>query len=113
MTTSEDGPVLPKLTFAEALLEVLANFDSLVSSARTLREMASPPVPSPNIQEEGVFSPFTILGVRKDDSMDMINAVYRAKAKILHPDNLETGDETRFKQLHNAYEIICALKRER
>ena len=48
---------------------------------------------------------YDILGVPDTASKDDIKAAYREKAKILHPDNQETGDEEKFKELAKAYEI--------
>lgn len=51
---------------------------------------------------------YEILGVDPDDPIDVVRAVYHAKAKHYHPDNLETGDAERFKLIQRAYEAIAA-----
>lgn len=55
---------------------------------------------------------YLILGVFPSDPIQMIDAVYRAKAKILHPDNKLTGDAERFKTLNKAYHIVREWKEQ-
>lgn len=50
--------------------------------------------------------PFEILGLRPDADEDAIDAVYRAKAKRLHPD--AGGSAEAFKELQEAYEMVKA-----
>lgn len=49
---------------------------------------------------------YEILGVSKTAGADEIKKSFRKKAAELHPDNQETGDETKFKQLVAAYEVL-------
>lgn len=49
---------------------------------------------------------YDTLGVDKDSSDDEIKKKYRKLSKIYHPDMKETGDESRFKEILNAYEIL-------
>lgn len=49
---------------------------------------------------------YEILGVGKNAGADEIKKAFRKKAAELHPDNQETGDETKFKQLVAAYEVL-------
>lgn len=58
------------------------------------------PVPLPE------DSPYNILEVRPDASDLVVKAVHRAKAKLLHPDNKETGNEEQFKRIQGAYDEI-------
>ena len=51
--------------------------------------------------------PYRILGVEPGDSPELVTAVFRAKAKLLHPDK-KTGDAEKFKRLHAAYEAVKA-----
>jgi hypothetical protein len=51
-------------------------------------------------------NPYTILEVRPDASDLVIKAVYRAKARVYHPDNRETGNDDMFKRITAAYEKI-------
>ena len=50
--------------------------------------------------------PYSILEVRKDASDFVVKAVHRAKVKICHPDNRETGNAEEFKRIQEAYEKI-------
>jgi molecular chaperone DnaJ len=46
---------------------------------------------------------YIILGADENSSQDELKAKFRKLAKQLHPDNKETGDEAKFKQLNEAY----------
>ena len=49
---------------------------------------------------------YEILGVSKTASKDDIKSSYRKLAKKYHPDNKETGDEAKFKEVQEAYDIL-------
>ncbi len=49
---------------------------------------------------------YEILGVSKNASKDEIKSAYRKLAKKYHPDNKETGDEAKFKEVQEAYDIL-------
>jgi len=49
---------------------------------------------------------YEVLGVGKSASKDEIKSSYRKLAKQYHPDNKETGDETKFKEVQEAYDIL-------
>lgn len=49
---------------------------------------------------------YEVLGVSKTASKDEIKSAYRKLAKKYHPDNKETGDETKFKEVQEAYDIL-------
>lgn len=56
---------------------------------------------------------YRYLGVKDTDPDEMIAAVYRAKAKVLHPDNGATGNTKEFQKLAGAYEIITEARRRK
>ena len=49
---------------------------------------------------------YEVLGVAKTASKDEIKSAYRKLAKKYHPDNKETGDEAKFKEIQEAYDIL-------
>lgn len=49
---------------------------------------------------------YSILEVPKTASPEEIKKAFRKKAAALHPDNKDTGDETKFKELVAAYEVL-------
>ncbi len=49
---------------------------------------------------------YEVLGVNKSASKDEIKSAYRKLAKKYHPDNKETGNEAKFKEIQEAYDIL-------
>lgn len=49
---------------------------------------------------------YETLGVNKKASKDEIKSAYRKLAKTYHPDNKETGNEAKFKEIQEAYDIL-------
>ncbi|MBI4533072.1 MAG: DnaJ domain-containing protein, partial [Candidatus Melainabacteria bacterium] len=49
---------------------------------------------------------YEILGVDRQASLDQIKKAFRSRARHLHPDNKESGDEAAFKELAAAYEVL-------
>lgn len=47
---------------------------------------------------------WTVLGIPRDSDPEVIEAVYKVKAKKYHPDNQATGDEDLFKKVQAAYD---------
>jgi molecular chaperone DnaJ len=49
---------------------------------------------------------YEILGVPRTANSDQIKKAFRSKARHLHPDNMDSGDESAFKELAAAYEVL-------
>ncbi|MDR2822614.1 MAG: molecular chaperone DnaJ [Acholeplasmatales bacterium] len=49
---------------------------------------------------------YEVLGVNKSSTTEDIKKAYRTNAKKYHPDNKETGNEERFKEINEAYEVL-------
>lgn len=49
---------------------------------------------------------YELLGVNKGASDSEIKSAFRKKAKELHPDNKETGNEAKFKEVGEAYAVL-------
>lgn len=49
---------------------------------------------------------YEILGVERGATPEQIKKAFRNKARHLHPDNMESGDEAAFKELASAYEVL-------
>ena len=49
---------------------------------------------------------YEVLGVSKSSSKDEIKSAYRKLAKVYHPDNKETGNEAKFKEIQEAYDVL-------
>ena len=57
---------------------------------------------------------YEVLQVSANAEPDTINRVYRLLAQRFHPDNRETGDENRFRAIHEAHTVLSdADKRTR
>lgn len=68
-------------------------------------EMAPPPPPPAPPKPPSPQTAYQIVGVSQGDSPELIDAVYRAKAKYLHPDS-PTGNTDEFIKLKTAYDSI-------
>jgi len=49
---------------------------------------------------------YEVLQVSQNADAETVDRVYRLLAKRYHPDNAASGDEARFRQVHEAYEIL-------
>jgi curved DNA-binding protein CbpA len=56
--------------------------------------------------EEVTDDLYEVLQVNPRADLDTIHRVYRLQAQRFHPDNGETGDEERFKQILKAYRVL-------
>lgn len=49
---------------------------------------------------------YEVLQVSANADADTIQRVYRFLAQRFHPDNLETGNDARFREIHEAYTVL-------
>lgn len=54
---------------------------------------------------------YEVLQLSQNADSEMIERVYRLLAKRFHPDNTESGDEHRFRAVHDAFEVLSDPKR--
>ena len=54
---------------------------------------------------------YEVLGLSKNTSPEEIKKSFRNKARALHPDNMDSGDEAAFKELAEAYEVLSDEKK--
>lgn len=54
---------------------------------------------------------YEALQLSQNADSEMIERVYRLLAKRYHPDNTSSGDEDRFRQVHEAYEVLSNSER--
>ena len=50
---------------------------------------------------------YEILQVGQNADLETIERVFRLLAKRYHPDNLESGDNERFREVHDAFEVLA------
>ncbi|MDO4996297.1 MAG: LysM peptidoglycan-binding domain-containing protein [Bacilli bacterium] len=56
--------------------------------------------------DKGFVDYYSILGIDPTDDLTIIKKVYKRLAKITHPDVNGTGDDTEFKKIQEAYDIL-------
>lgn len=61
--------------------------------------------------DEAPVDYYEVLQVNPNAELDTIHRVYRLLAQRYHPDNKETGDDTRFRALTDAYSILSSPER--
>jgi curved DNA-binding protein CbpA len=54
---------------------------------------------------------YEILQVNSNADPDTIHRIYRFLAQRFHPDNKETGSEARFREIHEAYNVLSDAER--
>ena len=53
---------------------------------------------------------YKILEIDKNSSYDELKKQYRSLSKLYHPDVMKTGDEFKFKEINNAFEVLSDAK---
>ena len=62
--------------------------------------------PPPQPDNESPADYYELLQVSQNADPDMIHRVYRLLAQRYHPDNKDTGDDTQFRELTDAYKVL-------
>jgi hypothetical protein len=57
-------------------------------------------------EENSLSKAYKLLGVTSHSTKEEVRRVFREKARELHPDFTRNNDDTQFKELNNAYQII-------
>lgn len=63
------------------------------------------------MSEDGFVDYYEVLQVSQQADGETIERVFRLLAKRYHPDNTESGDEEKFREVHTAYEILVDPER--
>ena len=58
------------------------------------------------IDDERLHDFYEVLQISPNADPDTIHRVYRLLAQRFHPDNQETGDPARFRQITEAYQVL-------
>ena len=56
--------------------------------------------------EEGRLDYYEVLQVSSNAEPDTIQRVYRLLAQRFHPDNRDSGNDARFREIHEAYTVL-------
>ena len=64
-------------------------------------------------EEEVSSDPYSILGVSEQMDDDQIRKIYLELCNIYHPDKGKVPDDTKFKEINNAYEQIKKMRQKR
>ena len=56
--------------------------------------------------EDGAQDHYETLQISPNADTDLVGRVYRLLAQRYHPDNVETGNATRFREVHQAYTVL-------
>jgi len=56
---------------------------------------------------------YEVLGISKTATEEEIKRAFRKLAKTYHPDNKQTGDEAKFKEVGEAYAILSDANKRR
>ncbi len=59
-----------------------------------------------SVSERPFIDYYEVLQVSQNADAETVERVYRLLAKRYHPDNTSSGDEGRFREVHDAYEIL-------
>lgn len=63
------------------------------------------------MDDNGFVDHYEVLQLSQQADAETIERVFRLLAKRYHPDNTESGDEEKFRQVHTAYETLLDPKR--
>lgn len=56
---------------------------------------------------------YSVLGIETNATQEEIKSAFRKLAKRYHPDNKETGNEAKFKEIIEAYDVLSDLEKRK
>ena len=63
------------------------------------------------MEERRFVDHYEVLQLNQNADAETVERVYRILAKRFHPDNASSGDEDRFREVHEAYEVLSDPER--
>lgn len=63
------------------------------------------------MNEQGFVDFYEVLQLSQNADLETVERVFRLLAKRYHPDNSDSGDEEKFRQVHAAYQVLADPER--
>jgi hypothetical protein len=101
-TAAGRSPVLGKFQVCTCLLAGIGKYHTHLTP---FAKEAPPPKAPPPVESEDVNC-YEALQVSRNADVDMIHRVFHVLAQRFHPDNRETGDEDKFRQIVEAHRVL-------
>lgn len=105
-TAAGREPILGKFRVRSSKLAGLGRYDIELTPEFAARDSAPPPSPA----EEDVDH-YEVLQVSRKADTDTIRRVFHVLAQRYHPDNTDTGNDEKFRQVVEAHSVLCDPER--
>ncbi len=102
-TETGRAPVLGKYQVSTCLLAGIGKYH--VQIAPYVKEAPPPKSPKPLQSED--LNCYEVLQISRNADIDMIHRVFHVLAQRYHPDNRETGNEEKFRQIVEAHRVLA------